>query len=337
MLSIKEVARLTGLSTATVSRALDPRCAGKVKPETRAKILAVCDSGNYRPGLAGRSFVTGKSYKIGFISGAPADDFGNLFQGYFFQGAGFELQKAGYSLLMLCAPDNDEKSDLIVNILRSGVADAYIMGTGLVTDVVSRAVTECNVPVLRLAKHFLPVDGEMVIRSDIYPAFREIWRRIPSELRASTVFCLRHPEEIKYRVAAELAPSGEGLPFVELGTSANFAEVRSDAFKAAGREIEKLLKYKVFWCSSDLMALGVKDALEQQGMVLGKDFYLIGYDNIEGLPSFGGTPVLSTVNGSWEEEGVIAARMILDALAGEKCVGEHAVQLQYISRKSFPF
>ena len=115
MLSIKEVARLTGLSTATVSRALDPRYAGKVRPETREKILAVCDSGNYRPGIAGRSFVTGKSYKVGFISGDPAGDFGNLFQGYFFQEVGFELQKAGYSLLLLCASDNEEKSNVIIN------------------------------------------------------------------------------------------------------------------------------------------------------------------------------------------------------------------------------
>ena len=64
MLSIKEVARLTGLSTATVSRALDPRYADRVKPSTRKKILAVCDSADFRPDAAARSFVTGKSYKV---------------------------------------------------------------------------------------------------------------------------------------------------------------------------------------------------------------------------------------------------------------------------------
>ena len=335
MLSIKEVAKLTGLSTATVSRALDPRYSAKVRPETREKILAVCDSGNYRPGFAGRSFVTGKSFKVGFISGAPADDLGNLFQGYFFQGAGFELQKAGYSLLLLCAPDCEEKSEQIVNFLRSGVADAYILGNSLFTGVVRKAVEECNAPVLRLDR-LLSLTGNMVLRNDIKPAFREIWRRIPAELRLQTVFCCRTQNENKYHVASELAPEGVVLPFIELPTSVNFAEVRSHACSAARRSLETLLKYKVFWCSSDLMALGIMDALEETGKVAGKDFYLIGYDNIEGLPNCSGKAFLSTVNGSWENEGVVAARMILEALEGRH-PGERVVELEYISRKSFPF
>ena len=336
MLSIKEVARLTGLSTATVSRALDPRYAGKVRPETREKILAVCNSGNYRPGIAGRSFVTGKSYKIGFISGDPAGDLGNLFQGYFFQGAGFELQKAGYSLLLLCAPDSEEKSDLIVNFLRSGVADAYIIGNSLTGGIVGQAISECRVPVLRLTRLFSVGTDCMSIRKDLYSAYREIWKRIPVDLRDSVVFCRRSPEEEKYRIASELAPAGVSLPFADLATGLNFAEVRNHAYLAAEKNMDQLQAYKIFWCSSDLMALGVKDALEKQGKCMGKDFYLIGYDDIEALPSFSETPVLSTVGGAWEEEGRTAVRMILAALAG-KSSGEHTIKLPYISRKSFPF
>ena len=64
---------------------------------------------------------------------------------------------------------------------------------------------------------------------------------------------------------------------------------------------------------------------------------IIGYDDIEALPSFSGKPFLSTVNGAWEEEGRTAVRMILDALAGKRCAGECAIKLQYISRESFPF
>ena len=337
MLSIKEVAKLTGLSTATISRALDPRYADKVRPETRKKILAVCDSGNYRPGFAGRSFVTGKSYKIGFISADPAGDFGNLFQGFFFQEAGVELQKAGYTLLLLCASDNEEKSDVIVNFLRSGVADAYIIGNTLTKGVVGQAIAECQVPVLRLSRYFSGGSNYMSIRKDLSFAYREIWGRIPLELRKYTVFCGRHAQEEKYRVAAELAPENTILPFAEIPTGLNFAEVRNHAYLSARQNMEKLQNYKIFWCSSDLMALGVKDALEEQGRGMGKDFYLIGYDNIEALPSFSGTPFLSTITGAWEEEGRTAARMILDALAGKTCAGEYAIKLQYISRESFPF
>ena len=336
MLSIKEVARRTGLSTATVSRALDPRYADKVKPETRAKILAVCDSGNYRPGIAGRSFATGKSYKVGFISGEPAVDLGNLFQGYFFQGAGFELQKAGYSLLLLCAPDNEEKNSLVIDFLRSGVADAYILGNSLITDGVAQAIAECKVPVLNLLRNFSPADFDMSISNDLRSAYAEIWRRMPEQLRSQTVFCYRKEREAKYDIASELALPEIALPGMLIETSNNFAEVRSNAYSAACRNLDQLLSYKVFWCSSDLMALGIKDALEETGLIAGKDFYLIGYDDIEGLPTFTGTPFLSTVSGLWEEQGVIAAQMVLDALNG-KNPGDRVITLKYISRKSFPF
>ncbi|MBR7103534.1 MAG: LacI family DNA-binding transcriptional regulator [Lentisphaeria bacterium] len=335
MLSIKEVARLTGLSTATVSRALDPRYAAKVKPETRARILEICNTGNYRPGLAGRSFATGKSYKVGFISGGPADDFGNLFQGYFFQGVGFELQKAGYSLLLLCAPDNEEKSDLIVNFLRSGVADAYIIGSCLMTEAVEQAVAECQVPVLRLSRRYLK-ENCRTLHLDLNSAYGDIWRRIPEELRAQTVYCCRNRQENKYQIALEEAPEGYPLPFLELYTSCNLAEVRRHAYLAACEKRKSLEAYKVFWCSSDLMALGIKDAFEEKGKIAGKDFYLIGYDNIEGLPSAVGTPFLSTVDGAWEMQGVVAARTVLETLERQTPV-ERKIRLKYIRRESFPF
>ena len=336
MLSIKEVAKRTGLSTATVSRALDPRYAEKVKPETRAKILAVCDSANYRPGIAGKSFATGKSYKVGFISGEPAADLGNLFQGYFFQGVGFELQKAGYSLLLLCAPDNEEKNSLVIDFLRSGVADAYIIGNSLITGGVAQAIAECKVPVLKLLRNFSPADFEMSISNDLRSAYAEIWQRMPEELRSQTVFCYRKERETKYNIAAELALPDIVLPGMLIETSNNFAEVRFNAYAAACRDLEQLLAYKVFWCVSDLMALGIKDALEETGLIAGKDFYLIGYDDIEGLPTFTGTPFLSTVSGLWEEQGVIAAQMVLEALNGRN-PGDRVITLKYISRKSFPF
>ena len=335
MLSIKEVARITGLSTATVSRALDPRYADKVKPETRKKIIEVCDSGNYRPGIAGRSFVTGKSYKVGFISGAAADDFGNLLQGFFFQGLGFELQRSGYNLLLLCAPDTDEKSDLVVDFLRSGVADAYIMGTSLLTEKVRQALDECHVPVVCLSRS-LGAENGIEIDVDIRPAYREIWKRIPEDLLDKTLYCCRNREEKKFKIASELSPPGFVLPFAELPTSCNFSEVRAHAAAAAASLIEKLLQYKIFWCSSDLMALGIKDVFERRGLIAGKDYYLIGHDNIEALSSYSGTPFLSTVDGAWEKEGICAAQMVLEALNGKKMQSLN-FPLDYISRESFPF
>ena len=68
MLSIKEISKQTGFSTATVSRALDPRYSGKVKASTRQRIMALCDEYQFRPKFSAQALASGKTYTVGLIS-----------------------------------------------------------------------------------------------------------------------------------------------------------------------------------------------------------------------------------------------------------------------------
>lgn len=335
MLSIKEVARLTGLSTATVSRALDPRWSSRVRPETREKILAVCDSADFRPRMAGRSFVTGKSFKVGFISGDPAGDFGNPLFGRFLQGASFRLQASGYSLLLLSAPHTPEQDTKVVDFLRSGVADAYILGSALVKGRAADAVRKCRAPVLMLERQQEFPDA-LIIRRDPRPAFRQIWENVPARWNGKVAFCAMDSALYRYTAVRECAPEGFSLPLVKLGAGKNFMEIRNNARDAAAKIATRLGKYKLLWCSSDLAALGVKDALEQKGLRAGRDFFLVGFDNMEETTGFEAPPFLSTVDSCWEGLGNRAAAMILDSLEGRTPPSPAEFPLRYIPRASFP-
>ena len=334
MLSIKEVARLTGLSTATVSRALDPRFADRVKPATRAKILAVCDSADYRPDMAGRSFVTGKSYKVGFISGGVAADCGNRIFGCFLQGMTFELQKSNYNLLLLGADRHGEEQ--IINFLRSNVADAYILGNTLVTEKVAEVIARSKAPVLMLEKQ-QTIPHALILRRNIRPAFEKIWAGIPPEFYDKILFCSPPNVSVRYETAAASAPAGVKIPLLLLDSGKEFPETRYLARLEALKHLEYLQKFRIFWCASDLLALGIRDALEENtGKIAGKDFYLIGFDNMEALGDFREPPFLSTVDNCLEKMGQQAARMLLDTLKGintSDCMDFLSV---YIQRKSFP-
>lgn len=333
MLSIKEVARLTGLSTATVSRALDPRYADRVRPATREKILAVCDSADYRPGMAGRSFVTGKSYKVGFISGDPAGDCGNLLFGHFLKGVSQELQINNYNLLLLGADSGSEQK--IVDFLRSNVADAYILGNPLVTDKVADIISRCKAPVLMLEKQ-QRIPHALILRRNPRPAYKKIWECLAPEQYGEILFCCQSLVKERYNTVMECAPPGVKIPFLQFESGREFAETRSLARKLALARMEQLKKYRIFWCSSDLLALGVKDAFEEScGMKAGKDFFLIGYDNIESKGRFCEKAILSTVDNCMEEMGEKAARMVLSALNGERTVECVDFESLYIERESF--
>ena len=86
-----------------------------------------------------------------------------------------------------------------------------------------------------------------------------------------------------------------------------------------------------------MLALGIRDALEETtGLVAGKDFYLIGFDNIESMGNFYETPFLSTVDNCMEKMGQLAARMLFDTLQGVQTVDCMDFSSVYIQRKSFP-
>ena len=334
MLSIKEVAKITGLSIATVSRALDPRYAKLVKASTREKILKVCDLADYRPDISGRSFVTGKSYKIGFISGDLAGDCGNLIFGRFLQGVTLELQNNNYSLILLGTTVGQEEQ--IINFLRSNVADAYILGKTLVTDNVAEAISRCKAPVLMFDKrHNIP--NALWLQRNIRPAFEKIWNNIPVELYDKILFCAQPSIAARYDVALECAPKEAKLPLLLLESGREFSETRYLARQEALKHLEYLEKFKIYWCSSDLLALGIKDAIQETtGKVAGVDFYLIGFDNIEDICNFQEKPYLSTVDNCFEKVGQNAARLLLDSLMNKNTQDFIEYESIYIERKSFP-
>ena len=106
---------------------------------------------------------------------------------------------------------------------------------------------------------------------------------------------------------------------------------------ALEKDVELLKKKKLILCASDLTALGVMDLLAAHGRRLGKDYYLVGYDNLEGLSGFGEAAVLSTIDSRQAEYGIAVVRLILEAIQKNFSRRTVVLPLKYISRESFPF
>lgn len=72
-LSIKDIARMAGVSIATVSRVINKN--GKVAKDTEKKILKVMEENNYVPNLLAKGFRTRKSTVIGIVVPDIANEF----------------------------------------------------------------------------------------------------------------------------------------------------------------------------------------------------------------------------------------------------------------------
>src|SRR6266576_4822088 len=99
---LKDIARDLGVSVITVSKAL--RDHSDISQETKARVLKRCKEMNYRPNLAARALVTGRTNLLGFV----VPDLLHSFFSEIVRGLSSALQGTGYTLVTTSS-DQDPK------------------------------------------------------------------------------------------------------------------------------------------------------------------------------------------------------------------------------------
>lgn len=123
--SIRDVAELAGVSTATVSHILnDTR---QVTDETRSKVLYAINTLQYKPNIAARGFRTGHSKTIAFI----VPDIRNLFFSSLIEAIESSLAEAGYHLVVANTKENPSRELELYKYFTSGVVDGIIAASTL--------------------------------------------------------------------------------------------------------------------------------------------------------------------------------------------------------------
>lgn len=102
-LTIKDIARLAGTSTATVSRVINNKDY-PVKKELRDKVLKVVNESNYSPNLIGKQLKTNTSNEIGVI----IPNISNLYYNHLISGIEYALRDSNYQII-LCNTNGDKE------------------------------------------------------------------------------------------------------------------------------------------------------------------------------------------------------------------------------------
>lgn len=80
VMNIKEMAKLAGVSCATISRVLND--SGYVKEDTRKKVMGIIKEYNYTPNMIARSLSSKDSFTIGMIiPGVGEKQYGKILEG----------------------------------------------------------------------------------------------------------------------------------------------------------------------------------------------------------------------------------------------------------------
>lgn len=123
MVTMKEVAQEAGVSIATVSRVLNGKDRGRIKPEIAREIKRIAEDLGYRPNLVARNLKTRSSRILGFVSDEIAT---TPFAGRIMLGAQDAARELGYILLAVNTGNDPDLERRQIGIVRQYGADGFL-------------------------------------------------------------------------------------------------------------------------------------------------------------------------------------------------------------------
>lgn len=266
-----ELAKLAGVSSATISRAFSAD--SSIKPKTRERVLALADEHGFRPNAMARSLNNSQSRLVALVVNTVA----NPAEGEGLDQLIHHLQARERMPLLLCCANHEDRSQLM------RIASTYqVDHVVLCSDAVS---IDDAVDIFRSAELVVassePLDGRAVsdVRLDAGAATAEIVDHLVAQVRRHFVYLSgRASSHIdKQRMgwfATALKAHGLAFDIVEHGDYSY-----DSGYKEAALMLRRM-RPDVLVCANDLMAIGVKDAAALLGINVPEDLAIVGHDGV---------------------------------------------------------
>lgn len=144
-ISIKDVAKLANVSTATVSRFLHGEM-NRMSKDTAIQVSAAIEELNYVPNAAARQLITNKSKTVAIVVVNISDSFSTEL----FKGACATLEPAGYVTVMLNTDSEQPRENQLINAVGLNTYDGLILQPlGSDVDTIQREVRR-KMPIVTL-------------------------------------------------------------------------------------------------------------------------------------------------------------------------------------------
>lgn len=329
-ITLQTIADAAGVSLATASRALSGT--GRMKSETRDRVMRVAKLHNFRPSGVARSLSTKRTYTIGFLN----NDLTGRLTLPVMAGVTAALFDRGVSVFLCSIEDNPILAQRHVEAMIDKRVDG-IVAAGKRTDrQVPIELANLGIPVVYTIVQPEPnsicftVDDEGGGRLATQYLIDRGRKRI-AHVTGPSNFRVVHERAIGYKAAMRDA----GLTEPEIGI------IMDDWAERAGHDAVRLLFEGVMapppdaiFCGNDQIARGAIDALTLRGIAVPHSVSVIGYDNWHYYAEEA-RPPLTTVDMNLEELGRIAGETLLRIIDGETVEpGTRRLPCTVIERKS---
>ncbi len=325
-ISIKELAEISNVSIATISRVINKK--GGYSKATEERILKLIESKSYQRNVNARSLRTKKSQTIGVI----VPDISNEFFAKIVQSVEKQAIKYNYSVFVCNTDENIEiEKRQLSNLIGQFVDGIIYIGGGVQLENDSQLF---KIPVIYIDRYI--DDKEIYIESDNfhggYLAAQELIRSGCKKM--AVMKDIRKISSAYKRYLGFLQAMKDYRMNFDKKLLCDVTVISHK--EAKEKTLELLDSGEVFdgiFATNDTMALGIMMALNERRIKIPNEVKLVGFDNISAA-EMAGVP-LTTINQNKQKMGELAVELLMDKILARKSnVRNIKIPVNLIRRKS---
>ncbi|HWR61933.1 MAG TPA: LacI family DNA-binding transcriptional regulator [Clostridia bacterium] len=319
--TIKDIAKLSGVSTATVSKIINGKD-NDIGKATIERVKRIIEEQNYSPNTVARSMITKKTKTIGLV----IPDVRNPFFTDLARGAEDVANERGYGLLF-CNTDDDLKKEIrYINNLIEKQVDGIALAGVAVRDQALEEKIDIKVPIVSLDRnvYFKGIKGKIEVDnySGAYDAVTHLIK-----LGHKNIMFLSGQLNIKLTrdrlEGYKRALADNNLEYNEKLTV--FGTYSSEFGYESMKNMTLDKAVTAIFCGNDLIAIGAMNALKGKNLRIPEDISIVGFDDIY-IASLV-TPALTTVRQPSYEIGYQAVETLIDIIECKK-ESSHKVEIK---------
>lgn len=311
--TIKDVAKLAGVSISTVSRVINN--SKPVSPEVRRRVIDAIDELEYKPNQVARSLVTRKSNLIGII----LTDIGNSYIAQMIRGIEEVGRMYNYDIILSSSYGDPNREMELAELLRSKQVEGIIFISETANRDVIDTIRGFKIPSVYLNKYYRDESFPSVSIDNFEGAYRmtDYLQKLGHEkilyitANENDVNSIENQKIEGYKKSVGKKEQGEFILSIEgFGIDSGYN---------AGNDVLKLIRESGItgiFCSQDEIAIGLINFCYDNNIKVPEDISICGYGDTKMTSIY--RPKLTTVKEPYYDIGAVAIRRIIKEIDGEE-------------------
>ena len=323
-MNITEIAKMAGVSRATVSRYLNQ---GYVSAEKKEKIRKVIQETGYKPSNQAQTLRTKKTKLVGVI--LPKINSHTVSR--MVAGIGDELEKEDYRLLIANTNNDLEEELKYLDIFKENQVDGIIFIATIFTAKHKKLLKECQVPVVILGQY---LKGYPCVYHDDFHAAKQMMDLLLEKGSVPGYIGVTQRDEAvgkNRRKGVEASLAGHGIAYTEDQMQEGDFSIDS-GYEKMKELLAKVPQVDSVFCATDNIASGAMLYLRECGKRMPEEIQIVGMGNtpVSRLLS----PPLTTMCLHYKTCGREAAKMLIGCMEGEKTTKEVKIGHELVYNES---